>query len=110
MSALSPEIQSAIDTAVALAVAQRLPAARETYLRVKEAAAQLDVHSDTVLRFVHAGTLRAVGSGKLLRIPQSAIAEYLEATSSQDRQANDRSRRRTGTLPGSATGSVGRSS
>jgi excisionase family DNA binding protein len=84
---LSPEIQSAIDASVASAIARRLPAARETYLKIKEAAQQLSVHSDTVLRFVHAGTLRSVGSGKLLRIPQSAIAEYLEAKSNRDGDA-----------------------
>jgi excisionase family DNA binding protein len=78
---LTPEIQSYIDSRVAHAIAQRLPAARETYLRVKEAAGQLGCHPDTVLRFIHAHTLRSVGSGKLLRIPQSAIAEYLENSS-----------------------------
>jgi excisionase family DNA binding protein len=80
MSALSPEIQYAIDTSVARAIAQRLPSPRETYLRIKEAAAQLSVHPDTISRFISAGTLRAVGAGKLLRVPQSAIAEYLESS------------------------------
>jgi excisionase family DNA binding protein len=84
---LSPEIQSAIDASVARAIAQRLPTSRETYLKIKEAGEQLRVHGDTVLRFVHAGSLRAVGTGKLLRIPQSAIAEYLEKNSTAPKAA-----------------------
>lgn len=76
MVALSPEIQTAIDVAVARAIARRFPAARETFLAIKEAAATLGCHRDTVRRLIHDGKLRSVGSGKLLRVPQSAIDDY----------------------------------
>jgi excisionase family DNA binding protein len=78
---ITPEIKSAIAQAVAAAIAERFPSSRETYLKVREAAAQLSCHGDTVLRLVHQGKLRATGSGKLTRIPQSAIAEYLNSSS-----------------------------
>lgn len=77
MSDLPPEIRAAIDLAVARAIAKRLPAPRESYLRVKEAAARLDIHPDTVLRHIHAGRIRAVGEGKLLRVPESAVDEFM---------------------------------
>ena len=77
MSALSPEILAAIDAAVA----KRLPPLRESYFKIREAAELLHVHPDTCLRLVHSGKLRAVGHGKLIRIPQSAIAACFPAVS-----------------------------
>lgn len=79
---VSLEIQSAIDASVALAFSRAHPGLRENYLKVAEASVQLSIHVDTLHRLVRRGDLRAVGRGKLLRIPQSAIQEYLEATSS----------------------------
>jgi excisionase family DNA binding protein len=76
VSALSPEIENLIEQSVARAVARRLPSPRETYLTVKDVSTAMHVHADTVLRMIHAGTLRSVGAGKLLRIPQSALDEY----------------------------------
>ena len=75
MSALDPAILAAIDEAVA----RRVSPPRETYFTVRDVATQLRVSSDTVLRLVHRDKLRAVGRGKLLRIPQSAIAACFEA-------------------------------
>jgi excisionase family DNA binding protein len=73
---LTPEINAAIDAAV-----KRLRPARETYLRIREAAVEINCHHGTILRLVHAGKLRSVGAGKLIRIPLSACTEYLEASS-----------------------------
>jgi excisionase family DNA binding protein len=67
---LTPEILAAID----VAVAKRLSPPRETYLKVSEAAAQLSVHPDTIHRLIKSGKLRAVGTGKLTRVPQSAVS------------------------------------
>jgi excisionase family DNA binding protein len=81
MLALSSEVQTYIDQSLANAIAHRLPAERETYFTVKEVAATLHVHPDTVLRLIHSGALRSVGKGKLLRVPQSAIDDYFSPRS-----------------------------
>ena len=77
MTSLSNESLTAIDQAVAREVKRRLPPTRETYLKVSQAAEHLNCHADTVLRKIKTGELRSVGSGKMLRIPLSAISEYL---------------------------------
>ena len=74
MSALDPAILAAIDEAVA----RRVSPPRETYFTVRDVAKMFGIHTDTCLRLVHSGKLRAVGRGKLLRIPQSAIAACFE--------------------------------
>jgi len=76
---LSLEIETAIQVAVAREVKRQLPPQRERYLTVKESSGPeyLNCHTDTVLRLVKAGELRSVGSGKMLRIPVSAISECL---------------------------------
>lgn len=82
MAALSPEVQSEIaarvDSAVARAVARI--ARSETYLTAKECGAVMRLHEDTVLRYIRAGKLRSVGSGRHLRIPHSAIVDFFAAS------------------------------
>jgi excisionase family DNA binding protein len=82
---LSYEIQTAITEAVVAEVKRRMPPGRETYLKVKDASDEehLNTHPDTTLRLIRAGKLRAVGSGKMLRVPLSAIADYLTGLAAQ---------------------------
>jgi excisionase family DNA binding protein len=82
MSALSPEIQKAIDAAVARAVAHLAP--REQYLTAYECADVMKLHRDTVLRLVHGGKLRSVGRGRQLRIPHSAVVEYFAPSKTKE--------------------------
>jgi excisionase family DNA binding protein len=84
---LTPEIEAAIERAVA----KRLPPLRESYLKIREAAAILHVHPDTISRLIHSGELGCVGAGKLTRIPNSAIATYLETNSTAAKVAAHRS-------------------
>jgi excisionase family DNA binding protein len=55
---------------------------RESYYTTKSAAALLLVHPDTIARLIASGALRSVGTGRLKRIAQSAINEYLAGTAS----------------------------
>lgn len=73
---LSPEIREAIRVEVARAVAQHR---REEYVTVKEAASIARCNPQTILRLAHAGKLREVGEGRLLRILRSSIDAYFAA-------------------------------
>lgn len=63
-----------------------VPAADEPFLRAQQVADRLDVHVSTVYRLADSGRLRAhrIGEGRLrkrgLRIPESAVAEFLRAS------------------------------
>lgn len=74
---LTPDIQKAIDSAVTRAVARI--ARSETYFTAKECGAVMRLHEDTVLRYIRAGKLRCVGSGRHLRIPHSAVVDFFAA-------------------------------
>ena len=50
----------------------------ETYYTVKEAAAQMKVCQMTIYRAVNSGKLRSVVFGHTVRIPESALEEYLQ--------------------------------
>ncbi|MFJ2630874.1 helix-turn-helix domain-containing protein [Streptomyces sp. NPDC087422] len=58
----------------------------EPLLRAQQVADRLDVHVSTVYRLADSGRLRAhrIGEGRLrkrgLRIPESAVAEFLRAS------------------------------
>ncbi|OFS13406.1 hypothetical protein HMPREF3105_05525 [Micrococcus sp. HMSC31B01] len=49
----------------------------ERVLRVTEVAEHLDCNADLVYRLIHRGDLRAVRVGRLIRVPLSALNEYL---------------------------------
>ncbi len=49
----------------------------EAVFTVPEVAARLRCERNTVYRMVNAGELRAVRLGRLVRIPESAVAELL---------------------------------
>ncbi len=53
-------------------------AAPEAVLRVREVASRLDVDQDTVYRLVHAGELRSIRVGRLIRVPESALRQFIE--------------------------------
>lgn len=82
---LAPEIQAYIDEQVARAVARRMPPPQETFHKVRAVADRLGMHSDSVLRHIHAGRICSIGAGKLLRVPELALAEFLEASSNSGR-------------------------
>ena len=50
----------------------------EEHLTLKEAAQRLKVREKTVRRWIQSGALRATKAGKLWRIPESALDEFLE--------------------------------
>lgn len=62
------------------------PATAEPLLRAQQVADRLDVHVSTVYRLADSGRIRAhrIGEGRLrkrgLRIPESAVAEFLRAS------------------------------
>lgn len=49
----------------------------ERVLRVPEVAEHLDCAPQLVYRLIHRGELRAVRVGRLIRVPLSALNEYL---------------------------------
>ena len=53
------------------------PAEPERVLRVSEVAEHLDCNPHLVYRLIHRGELRAVRVGRLIRVPLSALNEYL---------------------------------
>lgn len=63
--------------------AQTLPAPAATaaeperVLRVSEVAEHLDCAPQLVYRLIHGGELRALRVGRLIRVPLSALNEYL---------------------------------
>ena len=82
----SPAIRQAIAQEAERAVARRLAQeAKRTaapvphdgpYLKVKEAAALMRCHTETVLRMIRDGRLSSVGEGKLLRIPRPCTSIF----------------------------------
>ncbi len=48
-------------------------------LRVPQVAARLDTSSGTVYRLIREGHLRAVRLGRVIRVPESAVAEFVNA-------------------------------
>lgn len=48
------------------------------YLSVSDAAALLDVHTDTVRRLIRSGKLEAVRIGRIIRISRAVLEESLE--------------------------------
>lgn len=53
-------------------------APRTTFLTVAEVAEMLRVSRMTVYRWVHAGELPAVRFGRSFRVPESAVAAFME--------------------------------
>ncbi|MGP4975969.1 helix-turn-helix domain-containing protein [Brachybacterium tyrofermentans] len=51
--------------------------APERVLRVTEVAAHLDCGRNAVYDLIHRGELRNVRVGRLIRVPESALAEFL---------------------------------
>lgn len=49
----------------------------ERVLRVSEVAEHLDCNPHLVYRLIHRGELRALRVGRLIRVPLSALNEYL---------------------------------
>lgn len=52
----------------------------ETVMRVQDVARHLDCDRDTVYRLIHDGHLRCIRVGRLIRVPQSALAEFIEGS------------------------------
>ncbi|WP_209372694.1 excisionase family DNA-binding protein [Brevibacterium renqingii] len=46
-------------------------------MKVSEVAAHLECINDTVYRVIAEGALRAIRVGRLLRVPESALAEFI---------------------------------
>lgn len=53
-------------------------ATAERVLRVPEVAKHFDVTEDTVYMLIREGKLRAIRLGRVLRVPQSALAEFID--------------------------------
>lgn len=51
--------------------------APERVLRVREVASHLDVEDDLVYALIRDNRLRAIRVGRLLRVPESALADYI---------------------------------
>jgi excisionase family DNA binding protein len=51
--------------------------APERVFRVREAAAHLDCDEDTVYRLIRDGHMRAIRLGRVLRVPESALAYFI---------------------------------
>jgi len=51
--------------------------APERVLRVREVARHLDCEEDTVYRLIRENRLRAVRIGRLIRVPESALADFI---------------------------------
>lgn len=49
----------------------------EAVYRVREVAAHLDCTEDVVYREIREGRLRAVRIGRILRVPESALADFI---------------------------------
>lgn len=54
--------------------------APERVLRVPEVAAHLDCGRPAVYDLIHRGELRSIRVGRLIRVPESALAEFLAGT------------------------------
>lgn len=52
-------------------------AVREDVLKVREVAHRLDCTTDLVYRLVREGEIRCVRVGRLIRVPESALAEFI---------------------------------
>ena len=52
-------------------------ATAERVLRVREVADHLDVDADTVYRLIRENRIRAIRLGRVLRVPQSALADFI---------------------------------
>lgn len=52
-------------------------ATAERVLRVREVADHLDVDQDTVYRLIRENRIRAIRLGRVLRVPQSALADFI---------------------------------
>lgn len=51
--------------------------ALEAVLRVREVAHRLDCDEDTVYSLIRQGQIRAIRVGRLLRVPESALADFI---------------------------------
>jgi len=51
--------------------------APERVLRVREAAHHLDCDEDTVYRLIREGQMRAIRLGRVLRVPESALSDFI---------------------------------
>ena len=51
--------------------------APEAVLKVREVANHLDCDEDTVYRLIREGRLRAIRLGRVLRVPASALADFI---------------------------------
>ncbi|MDQ3422005.1 MAG: helix-turn-helix domain-containing protein [Actinomycetota bacterium] len=52
--------------------------APERVFRVRDAAAHLDCDPDTIYKEIREGRLRAIRVGRLLRVPESALAAFID--------------------------------
>ncbi|WP_413543676.1 helix-turn-helix domain-containing protein [Citricoccus nitrophenolicus] len=49
----------------------------EPVLRVRDVAEHLDCGTDSVYQLIAAGNLRAIRVGRVIRVPESALAEFI---------------------------------
>jgi excisionase family DNA binding protein len=61
-----------------IGIVEALPRMEERYLKVQEVADRLGVTRQAVHNWINEGRLRAVKAGRALRIPESAIMEFLK--------------------------------
>lgn len=54
------------------------PNRSDTINRVPDVAARLDVSTDAVYRLIREGRLRAIRVGRLIRVPESALAAFID--------------------------------
>jgi excisionase family DNA binding protein len=52
-------------------------ATAERVMRVREVADHLGVEKDTIYRLIREGKLRAIRLGRVLRVPQTALADFI---------------------------------
>jgi len=74
-AALSPELRQLIADEVRRTLATAMPQ-REEYYTIKETAALMRVHPDTVSHLIRDNKLTKTGEGRLARIPRSIIDAY----------------------------------
>ena len=59
-------------------------ATAERVMRVREVADHLGVDDDTIYRLIREGRIRAIRLGRVLRVPQSALADFISGVEPTD--------------------------